>query len=191
MNKRFLSQLNHEQWMAITNDFIAAINDSVLETALLRLPEASYKIGHDALLNKWKERRSNLAAAMDEYYRFLNKTVDLVTSDKNEYVSFTDADQNGLQVAINKINKDGKIKDELFKRTFYPDITKEIRLYVNDGNDSVFFNDHSSIQIRVIGKGGNKKYNAEQSGKKIKIYARENTSVVTGNSKKRAIAYFE
>ena len=183
MNKRFLSQFDHEQWMKTTHDFIASMTDSLLEAALLRLPEASYRISHDILIQKWKYRRRNLAGAMEEYYCFLNKTIDLVTSDKNEFVSFSDAGKSGLQVTINKVNKEGKIKEQLFSRIFYPEVTKEIRLYVHDGNDSIIFNDHSSIKIRVIGKGGSKKYHAEQSGRKIQLYGEGNNSVITGEEK--------
>ncbi|MBA4167305.1 MAG: BamA/TamA family outer membrane protein, partial [Chitinophagaceae bacterium] len=184
MNKRFLSRFNHDEWMKITNDFVAAMTDSVLETALLQLPAASYKISHDELIRKWKERRKNLPDAMEAYYRFLNRTVDLITSDKNELVSFSDAPRRGLQVVINKIGKDGKKKDGLFNRIFYPDITKEIRLYVNDGNDSVVFDNNSPVKLRIIASEGRKVYNVKATAKKIKIYGREDNNTIIGDRQK-------
>lgn len=181
LNKKFLNQLSHEQWMELTKQFVAVMTDSVLEKALRNLPKEAYNIRHDELLQKLKERRSNMAAAMDKYYAFINKIVDIQTTDKNEFVQIVDAVNGGLLITVHKMNKEGKIKDELFKRTFYPNITKEIRFYVEDGNDSVVVNHHSKITIRIIGAKNNKAYNIVETNKTIQLYGRERLVNITGN----------
>lgn len=183
-NKHFLNQFSYSEWMKITNDFVASMTDSVLETALQRLPESSYRIRHDVLLAKWKERRTNLPAAMSDYYRFVNKVVDIQTTDKNEFVSLTDATNNGLQVSISKISKDGEVKDLLYNRTFYHDTTREINFYLYKGDDSVYVNDNSNIKIRIIGKKGDKVYNVAESKRRIQLYGRETGITFTGNDGK-------
>ncbi len=181
LNKTFLNQLSHEQWMQLTNEFVAAMTDSVLERALKQLPQQSYAIRHDKLLQQLKERRSNMAKAMENYYHFINKIVDIQTSDKNELLQITDAPNSGLLIVVHKINKEGKIREQLFSRIFYPNVTKEIRLFVHDGNDSVVINNHSSIRLRVIGAKDNKVYNIVESAKAIQLYGREDKVNMMGN----------
>jgi len=185
LNKHFLNQFSHDEWMGITNDFVAAMTDSVLETALRRLPAASYKLRYVELLHKLQVRRTNLPAAMEEYYRFLNKIVDVQTSDKNELVLLTDAANNGLQLDIYKINKNGNVKDLLFSRAFSAGITKEVRLYIYKGEDSVVINDHSTIKLRIVAKKGYKGYNVIQSAKQVQLYGRQNDhNAFTGETTK-------
>ncbi len=181
LNRRFLNQFGYDQWMKVTNGFVAAMTDSVLEKALRQLPAESYALRHEKLLYQWKERRSNMATAMAYYYHFLNKTVDIQTTNKNELVAITDAANNGMQVSIRKINKDGEVKALLFNRIFYPNETKEIRLFTDKGNDSIIFNTSSPIKLRVVGAEGSKAYHVIQSNKKIQLYAREENVSLTGN----------
>ncbi|MFL9482661.1 BamA/TamA family outer membrane protein [Chitinophagaceae bacterium LWZ2-11] len=183
MNGRFLNQFTYDEWMEITNDFVKAMTDSVLETALQRLPASAYKLRHDELLKKLKDRRANMSEAMSEYYKFLNRIVDIQTSNKNELVEIQDAPNNNLTVVIHKINKEGKIKDLLFKKTFDPAITKEIRLYLEKGNDSVVLNNSTSpIKLRIVGGKGQKGYNVINSVNKVKLYDKENNAVFTGKT---------
>lgn len=185
LNKRFLNQFGYDEWMSITNEFVAAMTDSVLEAALRQLPEKSYRLRHDKLLAQLKERRENMAPAMDKYYHFLNRVTDIQTSNKNEFVSITDAPGSGLQVSIYKINKEGEIKDQLYKRIFDAGVTKEIRLYVDKGDDSVSINNHSPIKLRIIGGKGSKVYNALATEKTIQVYDKENNAVFMGNDESK------
>lgn len=170
LDQQFLNQFSYEQWMQMTRDFVAAIPDSVLASALQQLPESSITIRYDDLLQRFKQRRDNLTAAMDDYYHFLNKIIDIRTTDKNELVELSDAPNGGLNVNIHKLSKERETEQMLFSRTFDPLITKEIRLYIARGNDSVIVDTHSPIKLRIIGGDGNKKYQVRDAGHKIKVY---------------------
>jgi len=138
LNGRPESQLSHDQWMKITTQFVADVTDEALEAGLRRLPASAYNLRHDELLAKFKERRNNIPAAMERYYRFINKIVDIEASDKNERVEIEDAPGNALRIIIRRVNKEGSIKDKLMDKIYDPAITKEIRIYIRAGNDSVF-----------------------------------------------------
>ncbi|WP_090662493.1 BamA/TamA family outer membrane protein [Parafilimonas terrae] len=185
LNSRFLNQLDHAQWMNIVNDFVTAENDSVLNTALKRLPASAYNIRYSTLLKNLQNRRAVLPKAFDEYYFFLNKIVDIQTSDKNELVEIKDTLNNNVLVSIHKLSKERNVKQQLYYKSFDPSITKEIRLYVNDGNDSIVFNtSNRRILIRVIGRGDNKTYNVEQVNKKPIIYNYTNNVNISGDANK-------
>jgi hypothetical protein len=182
LDARFFSQLTYDQWMEQTKAVTAMLTDSVLEAALSKLPESAYRIRHDEFLKKMKERRGNMVKAMEDYYHFFNRIIELQTSDKNELVEVTDGANGGLQVTIHKINKEGEIKDLLFSRTLEPK-TKELRLFIHSGHDSVVLNTtNSDTKIRVIGGDDRQVYNVVQAGKKVNVYEKKQSADFIGKT---------
>jgi hypothetical protein len=175
-------QFSRSEWKAQAEKFASQVTDSVLEAGLQRLPKPSYELRHDELLRIFKSRRDRLPAAMLQYYDFTQKIVDIRTSDKNELVEITDGNDGGMNVRIRKIDKDGKIEKELMNKTYDAALTKEIRLFIGSGKDSVVINNRTSaIRLRVIGGSDKKKYNIVEANKKIRLYDRDNGSAYTGD----------
>jgi len=172
LNAHPASQFNHDEWMQIAAEFQNRVTDSVLEEGLKGLPVEIYPLKHDALTKTLRSRRDAMKTAMDGYYKFNNKIVDVHLSDKNEYVSAKDATgENGTELLIRKINKEGKLKDTLVYKVFPRDITKEIRIYLGKGNDSVVVDNATSrVKLRIIGGKGKKTYDVLESRKKVKLY---------------------
>ncbi|RWY49982.1 BamA/TamA family outer membrane protein [Mucilaginibacter gilvus] len=165
------AQITFEDWMRVTNAFVAAETDEVLEAGLRRMPVEAYKIRHDELLAGLKQRRDNIPKAMEEYYRFINRLVDIRTSGKNEQVTITDAPDNGMRVLIQKISKDGKPSDTLLDMVYNPEFTKEIRLFLSGGDDHVTINTATAtVNLRVVGGHGNKVYEGIKSNGTVKLY---------------------
>jgi len=166
------AQMMHEQWMRIAHEFVAAETDAVLEASLRLLPGDTYKMGHDVLLAKLKARRAAIPATMDKYYRLIYRRPDIRLSNKNEKVIVTGLPDSSLQIVVNKINKDGEVKDTIMAVAYNPAITKEVRLYVSEGDDNITIsNTTSPINLRVIGgKEGNKVYNIQQAAGKVSVY---------------------
>ena len=184
LDSRFLNQFSYEQWMKITNDFVAAITDDVLEKSLQRLPKESYSIRHHELLNKLKVRRSNLPKAMSRYYYFLNKIVDIQTSNKNELVELSDGLDKSLTVKIFKISKERKVEQQLYNKTFLPNVTKEVRIFTEGGGDSVIVNNKSNVSVRLIGGSGANRYVFLNSNKVINVYEQQqNAKLIAPNNK--------
>ncbi len=181
LNGRFLIGFSHDEWMNSTQQFVDNVTDSVLETALQRLPQSSYKLRHDVLMQTLQNRRAALPGEMETYYRFLSKIVDIQTSDKNELVELKDNGNKGLQVTVHKLNKNGKEEQPLFAKVFDPSVTKEIRLYINKGDDSVFVNTHSSIKVRIIGRKGDKVYDVERAPRRLIVYDKKDSILFIGD----------
>jgi len=175
LNAHPSSQLSHEQWTRLAQEFRNEVTDSVLEVALQQLPEEIYPLRHDRLLQELKSRRDGMPEAMEKYYRFSNNIVDIHLSNKNELVLAEDMpDGKGTLLTIRKISKEGKITDTLARKAYPRSITKEIRLYTGKGNDSIVVrNSGSRVKLRLIGGKGNKAYNIIDSRKKIRLYDRE------------------
>jgi hypothetical protein len=167
-------QFDHDDWMKLTDRFKNELTDSVLETSLLRLPAESYKLRHDVLLAELKQRREDMPRAMEYYFKFINKIADIKLSDKNEWVNIRDAAGGAMRVTVRKINKIGEVRGELMDKIFDAGITKEIRIYTSDGDDSVTIDTKTSpIALRIIGGDGRKVYRVNDAKKRIKLYDRK------------------
>jgi hypothetical protein len=164
-------QWNYEDWMNITQQFVTALSDSVIEKAFHQLPAAAFNLRGERLIREMKERRDQIPAAMKEYYHFVSKIVDIRGTQKNEFIQITGAEDGGLHITARKINKEGELKDQLMDRHFDPSVTKEVRIYLEAGRDSVVVeNNSSNIKIRLIGGEGYKAYQVNSSKKKIRLY---------------------
>lgn len=177
------AQLSYTEYMQVVNDFVKAETDEVLEAGLKLLPAEVYRMRHDELLSVLKQRRDHLPDAMAGYYRFSNRIADIKTSDKNEKVTISDAPDHSTRVLINKIDKNGEVKDVLMDVTYNPEITREIRLYVSGGDDQVSINTSDQpIKLRIVGGEGNKSYEVKQAGRKIRLYDRKDKPNFTGDA---------
>ena len=185
MNARFLNQFSYEEWMRITNEFIADVTDSVLEKSLQNLPAKSYQLENDKLLAILKARRNNLPHAMSDYYHKLYKSAFIQTSDKNEFVEIKDAPNEGMQVIIHKISGKGEIEQQIFANTYYPSITKEVRLFTGKGKDSIIIdNKNSPVKLRISGTDGNKSIHVLSSKRKVSVFQKENTTSFFGKTRR-------
>jgi hypothetical protein len=180
---KWFSGMDEAEWKRIVNEFCASVTDEVMEKALKKLPEPGYSLRHDRLLAQLKERRSKLPEMMMKYYRFMNRIIDVQATNKNEYISITDAPGKALNITMSKTTKEGSVKDVIFNRTFDPAVTREIRLYVKDGNDSLVLNNSTSdIRLRIIGVEGSKKYHIENAFRKVPVYGMDNNVSLTGET---------
>lgn len=168
------NQLSHKEWINVAKKFTEEISDDILEAGLKRLPSSIYRLRHDELLSKLKARRDEIPAAMEEYYQFTQKIVDIRLSDKNEYVKIIDTPEKGLDISVYKINGEGKLKEKLMEKKYSSEFTKEIRVYLGKGKDSVnIVNKSVDIDLKIIGGNGQKSFLASGSKHKTKLYLNE------------------
>ncbi|NHA02174.1 BamA/TamA family outer membrane protein [Mucilaginibacter sp. HC2] len=176
------AQVSYDEWMRIVNDFVKAETDQVLEAGLKRLPKETYDFRHQELLSILKKRRDNMPAAMAGYYRFINRIVDLHTTDKDEQITVSDAPNKGMRVTVEGLNKKGETKNTVWDMTYQPDITQELRLYTGAGNDHIVINNASSpIKLRIIDSVDDKTFDVKQSNSSVKIYGPKDSTSFTGN----------
>ena len=191
MNPYPESIISYKEWMDLANNLKATLTDSLLEAALRRMPPEIYRMRHVELLKMLEARRDNIPAAMEEYYRFANRIVDIRLSNKNEQVEIRDALSGGMRITVIKLSKKGKPEDTLLNAAFDPAITKEVRLFIADGNDKVIINTKNTvIRLRIVGGEGQKQYQVIESNKKIKLYGKDNNSHSFSGDSTRFNAHF-
>ncbi len=171
LNSRFFAGISEQEWNVIIRDFCAAMSDDVLEFALRKLPAPNYALRHEELLVQLKKRRAMLPALMAEYFRFYHRIIDIEVSNGNEKIEINDTVNKGLHIDITKIGKNSAV---LFDKTFDPELTREIRIYLHDGDDSLIVsNGTSPIKLRIIGGRGNKSYRIDSARQRILLYSRK------------------
>jgi hypothetical protein len=122
---------------------------------------------------------------MADYYRFVNRIVDIRATDKTEQVMITDAPDKQLRIVINKSSGNNKAGRPFMDFTYDPAITKEIRLYLQGGNDRVTINNFSSpIKVRIIDSAGIKTVDVQQTNTPIKLYGQKDSLRLVGNAKR-------
>ncbi|MFU1858394.1 BamA/TamA family outer membrane protein [Sphingobacterium sp. NGMCC 1.201703] len=181
LNAHPSNQLSHKEWTKEVEQFVARLTDSVLRQSVNSLPQSSIAIRGEQIFRTLQSRRDALPAAMEEYYRFINNIVDIHFSDKNEKVAIASTKDEGLKIIVSKINKDGKVTKTLMDKTYEKNLTKEIRLYLSEGQDSISINNvNSPIKLRIIGDSLPKTYIVDKSRSKIKLYENTRNSTFLG-----------
>ena len=155
-DRRLTATVERGTWISIATDLQERITDQVIEQSILDWPQPIIDYHGEEVIAKLKARRDQLVEAANIYYELLAKYVDLVASNKHERFEVERLDNNRTQVVVYKTNKEGEIREELYRRLFYTDETKEIRLFGMDGNDAFIISGMAGrgIKIRAIGGEG-------------------------------------
>jgi hypothetical protein len=179
------AQLGYNSYMQVVHDFIQAETDEVLEAGLRRLPFESYQLRHQELLDRLKKRRDAIPAAMSEYYYYINRIVDIHTTDDNELVTVSDAPGNAMHITIDKLNKNGQAKGKLMDMIYQPEITKEIRIFVAGGDDHITINNKNSpIKLRFVDSSGNKTFQIDAAKQRVPLYGTNGGITITGQAQR-------
>lgn len=153
LDHHFTNRLTKRQWVDIAEDLRRRLTDKVIEDAVHQLPPELYPISGPAIIQKLKSRREFLPRWAAEYYLQQAREVDIRGSEKNELFDIVWA-RDSVTISMHKIDKNGAVETPYYTRTFYPDETKEIRVYGIDGNDKYIIKGDSRNKTKVILLGG-------------------------------------
>ncbi|HMB91224.1 MAG TPA: hypothetical protein VKP65_10280, partial [Rhodothermales bacterium] len=153
---RLLNKLDREDWVELADSVRAALTDEVIEHAVAHYPKAIYDLIGAETIRLLKLRRDKLTDVAQRFYELHARTVDVVGSNKHERFEVTRLNEDATEVVILKTSKEGEIRKEIYRRTFYSNETKDIRLYGLDGNDQFIVEGGVSggLLVRAIGGPG-------------------------------------
>ena len=185
LDRNLLNKLSRSDWKMIATGLQKALSDKIIDEAVHKMPMEVYNISGNEIATKLKSRRNQLISVADAYYKVLANEVTIAGSDKKEFIAVT-RDLDSTVITINKVNKEGKVANEIFNRTFSNKETKEINLFALSGKDSVLIQGKSSspIKIRIIGGEGVDKLIAKNDGGRTIIFdsKAENNTILPGNN---------
>ena len=170
-DRYFLHDLEWSEWEAIISQMQEDITDADIDAAMKNFPPEIHDLKDTKDLNRiLKARRNNLMKIGKRLYDFLNEEVEIsATNDKDLFE--IDQHKDGRVSVAWSVEKD---KDQLpkYSRTFYPNETKEIRLYGLRGKDKFVINGeyNNAIRLRIIGGEDDDEIENNITGRKVYAY---------------------
>jgi Omp85 superfamily domain/Calcineurin-like phosphoesterase len=179
----FLNHLSKEEWQEVVTNFVLRENDSVIEAAMRQFPPEIKAMDKSLVAEKLRSRRDLLKTKALVYYDFLAKQVNLLGSNMDEYFKISGNEKAGLDIEVFAKTDHLDSNALLYRRSFQPKATQEIRLYGLGGNDvfDIEKNANSPIKLSLIGGKGIDSFLVKSRLKTyIYDYTKENNFVSKG-----------
>jgi hypothetical protein len=183
-DRLFLNQLTREEMKAEAEAIVETITDADIDAALDKFPEEvkEFSLINEQIGDKLKTRRLQLVEAADQYYLNLATRVNVLGTEKDDYISAKGLANGDLHVQLCDAKKDGSADEQYFDRVFHTDETKEVVIYGLDGDDRfVLTGGKSPISLRLI--GGTDGDEVEANGDlRARVYDESDGIDLTGNT---------
>ena len=110
----------------------------------------------EALTEALKSRRDALPDFASRYYELITRQVEIQATDKDEYLQCEHMPNGDLLVRIGLMEgTGGERKTPYFQRTFHPQETRAVRIYLRGGDDRAEISGtKGQIVVRIDGGGG-------------------------------------
>ncbi len=158
LDRFLLTSMSYDEWMKLTDEFLQTIDDDIIKKAIRAMPEEIYSVDGREIEDNLISRRKYLRGAIEDYYLFLAKEVDVVGSNQSEYFDVVRKEDGSVDVTVYEMAKNSDKRGDklLYQRSFNPEETNEIRLYGLDDKDvfNVIGDAKKSIKVRIISGDG-------------------------------------
>ena len=162
-DRNYLNELTAQEWRDGAEAVVAAMTDSLIESALRRQPMEIAGYRRDWIISTLKRRRNYFVGEIMQYYAFLSKSVSIYGSDKRELFDVERRSGDSVIVNVYKLSKEGNVGKNLYSRSFASGVTGEIRLYGQGGDDQFHLHGEGGGRtiVRIVGGPGNDDYRNE------------------------------
>lgn len=175
-DRMFLNELTLKEWEEQAIFIQNNLTDAVIEKGIRRLPTFAFEERGEKLITWTKMRRDNILTTAQNYYKILNKEVQILGTHKNNLIEVNRINNLQTRVRVFEYENNEQVTQLLYEHTFENDITKELRIYGLDGNDRFQVNGKvgKSPLVRLIGGNGKDWFMDDSSvsgfKRKTKIY---------------------
>jgi len=162
-DRNYLNELTELDWRNGAEAVVATMTDSLIESAVRIQPSSISGLSRDWIIATMKERRKYFVAEMLHYYAFISRSVSIYGSDKRELFDVERRSGDSVIVNVYKLSKEGNPGKKLYGRAFSADVTGEIRLYGQGGDDQFHIHGEGGGRtiVRIVGGPGNDDYRNE------------------------------
>ena len=183
LDRRLLQRLTRDDFAAVAEVVQAAITDEVIEASIARMPE-QWRNGTDApdrIRTSIRGRRDRLPDLAMDFYDFLAAEVEVRGTDEPDRATIERFEDGRVRISITWPEDDPRAGRLFYDRTFLPDETSEIRLFLHGDDDvaRVIGAGSDAITVRVIGGGSDDRLVDEAGGGATAFYdARGDNEIV-------------
>jgi hypothetical protein len=157
MDRRVLGELDRSAWDEAVRAVQEALDDRVLDEAVRRMPpEYVERIG-TKMVEKLRQRRARLPELAQRYYAMLAREAEVWGTNQPEVADVVRNADGTVEVRLALAGDGGRAREPYIRRVFKPGETREVRIYLQGGDDRAVSHGRvdSPIEVRVIGDGGN------------------------------------
>ncbi len=181
LDRRFLAELHWADFEAVARDVQGLLTDEVLADAVGRLPESYASVIGDDLLRGLTRRRDNMVTFAREFYELLAGWVDIEGTDEDEVLRVERHPDGTVRVRLFDTRQGGARDEPYVDRTFSPNETHEVRVYLMGGDDEVEVDGPGgAILVRVMGGGGDDSYRVASDGRGVRFFDHRGDQDVDG-----------
>ena len=126
---------------------------------------------------------STLAEAASEFYEIVFEWSDIHATDEDEVATIDHLADGSIRVVLQERGPNGEsLGSPHFERVFFPNETREIRIYLHGGDDltRIRGTGNSPIDIRLIGGGGRDEFVNSSAARGIRVFDAGDATVTTG-----------
>lgn len=151
LDRRYLAELEWPVWNEVTSELQGRLTDEVIDEAVARLPSQYYRVDGASLAATLKLRRQRLPDAAHRFYKLLAREAEVHGTDQAEALRIEREREGAVTIALEGAGR------TLFQRRYDPSETREVRVFLNGGDDRVRSDGRGSsrIKVRVVGGDGN------------------------------------
>ena len=179
LDRRLLSELERPVWDSIANFIVSRVTDAVLDEAVAQLPAEYRALDGPSLRANLGIRRDHLPEMATKMYEFLAKQVRVYAGDRDDHADITRLPDGRTRIVMARRGRD----ISYFDRTFLPNETEEISVYLRDGDDrALITGEGKGPLVRLIGGSGRDTLIDESARKNSKFYDVGQNLVAIGRS---------
>ena len=172
LDRRFLVELDWPTWKSVATALQAKLTDAAIDNAVRALPPEHYALKGKPLTAALQQRRDHLLDAARRYYRVLAEQVDVHATDGDDQALITRGPKGEVEVTLSSAGASSGGSAPYFERRFDPQATKEIRLFLDGGDDlAVVRGDGGGPMVRIIGgEGQDRLVDSSRSSGRVRFY---------------------
>ena len=180
IDRLFLTELERPVWDSIAANLTARLTDDVIADAMARLPTEVQGIDRPFLEPALEKRRNALPRAASKMYELIAREPYVHASDVPDVAEVIET-ASGVEITIRQASGSS---EPYFRRTFRPEETKEIRLYLHAGDDRAVIRGEGGLPIRVniVGGEGDDEFQFASSTGNVHLYDQHGSNRVVGTA---------
>lgn len=152
MNRWLLGGVEWPAYEEVARELVAGLSDDVIARAVARMPPEWQAKNAATLTAEIRSRRDALPGFARRFYERLAGSVDVRAGRSDDVASVHRREDGALELALTTAAS----PEPLFRRTFLPNETSEVHLYLYAGSDRIVATGRPSgpIELHVIKEGG-------------------------------------
>ena len=160
-----LNAMPRSAYEEVAKDLRDRLTDEAIEAGARRMPPEWFAIGGADFINDLKKRRELLPEGAVDFYARLAKIVNVHGTNKADVARLTREADGSALLEISLGAPDGTPGEPYFSRRFLKDETKELRVYLYDGDDRfTSTGPRGGVKVRLSAAGGKDVLDDSNSG---------------------------